>query len=399
MVNLIRSREFEASLVLVKQEFDVAKVKDQVLRGFRNAALSSGMRQKEYQEMFKDEDVIISYFINAAKVYSIVAALTCLMQSNRLEITSYLEELGIRDIQMKQWERVLAQYKVPSALIELIRISYSPVSLPDGTLAISLPCELNELNPMDYLFTSYVETLISKVYGSSLSASVRNNTLDLYPLCYQHIAKTEAVAAVYKENTEFIPDRERINNAIKGYIGWLSKGKKGRLFPDARKVMDVCEEKGLVSDDITPEFIKSITERLDYDMFKYHLYTTQTSKDLVSPAIEASVSLLDTDLLFPADCELLMTSGQIHGTMSTVHSIRMVNLQLLNQLEDKESNVIQVDKVIGFRSLDDLKDAPLVIDRALQRYRVSMVTESDMQEWWLETFMEKSSSNHGFTKN
>lgn len=377
MENLLRSREFEASIIKVKHDFDLSEIKTELMQGFRITALSSGLRQKDLESL--TDGIVLRYFQNAAEAYAIVSALHALSSSSRLEVKSYLQTLGFGDVTMQMWERVMTQFKVPSALTELFRLSYSPVVLNDGTIAIALPRDLKECSPMQYLFTKYEDTLIAKLYTSSLAHSVRTSAFDLFPMVYQHLTAPVHVDAVYRKETEYVVNKTRVDAAALEYAKYLKNGKKGKLSVDAQAVRKVAEDKGLE--------IENLTQQLDYSDFTYKIYDTKERQILVSDAVDVPAGHATSDVMFPQDADCLFTSGQIFGCFSKISSIQQLLIRdIINSSEDWEQ--IQPKTIIGFSNLETTATAPVVIDRSLVCYAIDRIAMQDMKDWWLKTFME-----------
>ena len=380
MKDLLRSREFEASIIIVKHDFDLSEIATELMQGFRITALSSGLRQKDLESL--SDNIVLRYFRNAAESYAIVAALHALNSSSRLEVKSYLQTLGFGDVAMQMWERVLSQYKVPSALTELFRLSYSPVVLNDGTIMIALPRDLYECNSMEYLFTQYEDTLIAKLYTSSLAPAVRTSAFDMFPMVYQHLTAPVHVDPVYRKDTEYVVNRSRVDAAVLEYARYIKAGKKGKLSVDAQAVRKVAEDKDIEVD--------SLSEKLEYQDFKYKIYDTVEKQVLVTPAVNVPSGHATSDVMFPQDMECLFASGQIFGCFSKITKVQQLLIRdIINSNEDWE--VIQPSTVIGFSNLETTVMAPIVIDRSLVCYAIDRITQQDMKDWWLKTFMETNS--------
>lgn len=381
MINLLRSREFDASIIKVKHDFDLSEIKTELMQGFRITALSSGLRQKDLESL--TDDIVLHYFKSAAEAYSIVSALHALKSSSRLEVTSYLQTLGFGDVTMQMWERVLSQFKVPSALTELFRLSYSPVVLNDGTMVIALPRDLEQCNPMQYLFTKYEDTLVSKLYTSSLAHCVRTGANDLFPMVYQHINAPVHINAVYRKETEYVVNRSRVDAAVLEYAKYLASNKKGKLSVDAEQVRAVAEREGLEA--------KDLSKKLNYDDFKYRIYDTRDRQILVSEAKDIPSSHATSDVMFPIDMDCLFTSGQIFGCFSKITTIQQL---LVRNIVNRNEEWVQIQpkSIIGFSTLETTVSAPVVIDRSLVCYAIDRISQQDMRDWWLKTFMEQPHS-------
>lgn len=375
----MRSREFEASIIIVKHDFDLSEIKTELMQGFRITALTSGLRQKEVEDM--SEEHVLRYFRKAGMAFAICSSLQALNGSSRLEVKSYLQNLGLNDMRLQMWERVLAQYRVPSALTELFRLSYSPVVLGDGTLILAMPCDISQCNPMDYLFTNYIDTLISRVYTSSLAHCLRTDVASVYPMVYQHVTHASHIPAQYTSDVEWVVDRERVDAAVKEYAQYLTKGKKAKLSDDAMHVRNVAEKRDLSVD--------QLAVKLSYDDFKFSISTSKVVKKLVTPAIDVEQSPIMRDLMFPEGSDVLIISGQIFGAFSRIANIKQIDIRSIIK-HDEAWKEIQVERVIGFSSLENTSTAPIVIDKSLVRYAVDRVSKADQADWWLKTFMEKA---------
>ena len=380
MVNLIRSREFEASIIKVEHDFDLSEIAIELMQGFRITALSSGLRQKDLESL--TDDIVLRYFSNAAEAYSVVSSLHALSSSSRLEVKSYLQTLGFGDMTMQLWERVLSQYKVPSALTELFRLSYSPVVLNDGTIVIALPRDLSKCDPMKYLFTKYEDTLIAKLYTSSLAPAVRTSAFDMFPMVYQHRTKPVRVKAVYRTESKLVANQLRVNKAISELFEFKRNGENGELSQDAKQVQSIIETRGLD--------LHHIVDNLDYSWFDNSIYDREEHQVLVTPAMTIPSSHATGDVMFPQDMDCLFVSGQIYGAFSKISNIYQLSIRdIINSNEDWER--IHPKQIIGFSNLETTATAPVVIDRSLVCYDTDGLSRQDTKDWWLKTFMENGS--------
>lgn len=379
--NVLRlSREFEASIIYVKHEFDCSRIQSEIERGFRVSALNSGLRQNELEKITSND--VLNYFKDAAKAFAIVSSLTALDQSPKLGLRPFVIELGYTDIKKQLWDKVLQQFKVPSGIVELFRLSYSPVIMQDGSLILPVTRDELKLDPKKFMFTSFTYSNIAKVYSSALAASTRANVFDAIPMVYQHISKSYEVEAIFNEQYEFPVDKDRVNKAVANYVKAMLSNSK--LKGDALKVRDVCTDHDI-------EFSKldnpsDLSQLLEYDWFKSVFYTTIKNKVEVAPAKTVESKDLTSDLFLPEGYEDLINSGQIFGVFSKIASLHK---QLINGCVDQmDCKEITPDSVTGGVNLEDQVDIPLLIDKSLLRYRVEHYDYDIATSWWFKVLSE-----------
>lgn len=371
------SREFEASIIYVKHSFSHSRIDSDIQRGFRVAALASGLRQKEVDRITPDD--VIEYFEKAAKAFAIVSSLNAIEQSPKLGFKPYVIELGYSDIRKQLWEKVLQQFKLPSGIVELFRQSYAPVVLQDGSLIVSVTKDELMVDPKSFIFTSFNQSNIAKVYSSGLVASTRTDVFDAIPMVYQHIAKGYHVDAVFDEKYEFPVDEDRVNKAVVSFVE--TKSSKGKLKADAIKLRDVLAEHGIDYDALEDK--SSLPSLVDYSWFKDVFYKTKKNRIEVSPAADVADSAIESDLFLPAGYEDMIRSGQIFASFSKIESLSQ---QLINDHADNnELKEIAVDSVIGGINLESELDIPLVMDKSFHRYSVEHYNMDIMCDWWFNS--------------
>lgn len=379
--NVLRlSREFEASIIYVKHEFDCSRIKSDIEHGFRVSALNSGLRQNELEKIIPDD--VLKYFQTAAKAFAIVSSLTALDQSPKLGLKPFVIELGYNDIRKQLWDKVLQQFKVPSGIVELFRLSYSPVIMQDGSIILPVTKEELAMNPKEFIFTSFNFSNIARVYSSALAASTRANVFDAIPMVYQHISKGYHVDDVFDEKYEFFVDKPRVDKAIADYVKAILSNKK--LTGDALKVRDVLTDHDIDFSNLEDK--STLSSLIEYDWFKNSLYQSRKKRVLVSPATDVASEDITSDLFLPDGYEDLINSGQVFGVFSKIDTIQQ---QLINaDIDGKDLVEIAPELITGGVNLEDVSDIPMLIDKALLRYRVEHYDYSIVADWWFKTLSE-----------
>lgn len=374
------SREFEASIIYVKHSFDHSRIDSDIVRGFRTSALTSGLRQKEAEHITSED--VLRYVESAAKAFAIVSSLNALDQSPKLGLRPFVIELGYNDIRKQLWEKVLQQFKLPSGIVELFRQSYSPVVLQDGSLILPVTRDELMIDPKTFIFSSFDEANIAKVYSSGLVASTRTDVFDAIPMVYQHIALGYHVDSVFDEKYEFPVDNDRVNKAVAAFV--QAKESHGKFSADALKVRDVLSDHGIDYDALEDK--TKLSEMIEYSWFKHVLYKTKKQKVEVSRAIDVPDTVLNSDLFLPVGYEDLIRSGQIYASFS---KIEQISQQLINDRNGHDGLVeITSDKVIGGINLESTNDVPLILDKSLKRYSVAHYDFNIACDWWFNSFAQ-----------
>lgn len=374
------SREFEASIIYVKHSFSHSRIDSDIVRGFRTTALTSGLRQKEL-EYIHSEDVL-RYVENAAKAFAIVSSLSALDQSPKLGLRPFVIELGYNDIRKQLWEKVLQQFKLPSGIVELFRQSYSPVVLQDGSLILPVTRDELMMDPKSFIFSSFNDANIAKVYSSGLVASTRTDVFDAIPMVYQHIASGYHVDSVFDERYEFSVDNDRVDKAVAKFV--QAKESNGKLDADALKVRDVLSEHGIDYDALGDK--TQLSSVLEYSWFEHKFYKSKKKKVEVSPARDVPDMDIDSDLFLPVGYEDLIRSGQIFASFSRIEQISQ---QLINDRNDRDGlKEITSKKVIGGINLESEMDVPLILDKSLKRYSVGHYNFDVVCDWWFNCFAQ-----------
>jgi len=379
--NVIRlTREFEASIIYVKHEFDCSRIQSEISRGFRAAALTSGLRQKELEKITSDD--VLTYFKNAAKAFAIVSSLNALDQSPKLGVRPLVIELGYNDIRKQLWDKVLQQFKVPSGIVELFRLSYSPVIMQDGTIILSVTPDELVADPKSFIFTSFSEVNIAKVYSSGLATSTRTNVFDAIPMVYQHITKEYSVPAVLHDRYKFSVDTSRVEKAVANYVKAMLKGAK--LTGDALKVRDVLSDHDIDFNSLEDK--TQLSQLVSYDWFEHVFYTSESYQEVVTPEKVVPSSLIESDLFLPEGYEDLISSGQIFGALSRISNI--YERAMSEHVFDDDLTEIQLTKVVGGVNLEDESDIPAIVDKSLLRYSVKRYDWNVVSDWWFKTCSE-----------
>lgn len=379
--NVIRlTREFEASIIYVKHEFDCSRIQSDVQRGFRVAALNSGLRQNEIEKITPED--VLSYFKKAAKAFAIVSSLTALDQSPKLGVKPLVIELGYNDIRKQLWDKVLQQFKVPSGIVELFRLSYSPVIMQDGSIILSVDHDELMTDPKSLIFTSFNDVNISRVYSSALAPSTRANVFDAIPMVYQHITKERIIPAVFDEKYQFDVDTARVDKAVADYVKAMLSKKK--LSGDTLKVRDV-----LYDHDIDFETMPNQSElpkRINYTWFSNVFYSSKKVRVEVSPEKRIPLSIIESDLFLPEGYEDLISSGQIFGSMSKIATLN--ERAIKDHVYSDRFTEIAPQHVVGGVNLEDESDIPLIVDKSLLRYSVAHFDWNIACDWWFKTMSE-----------
>jgi hypothetical protein len=269
------------------------------------------------------------------------------------------------------WDKVFSQFKLPSGIVELIRQSYSPVVLDDGSIYICATEDDMRSDPRQFIFTTYQALNIASVYGSALVGTFRSSTWDLIPLVTQYIKSDP------NQRGKGLLNSTLIKEYIREYREWVVGSDDNDPSDKASLIIDYLYDSHIMADgdqynpDVTIDF-KELAKYLN-------------SRGVSEIYVKDTHSVFNNEVALPAGYEDLIRSGQIFGHVSEIQSIRTCPIVKLVGTHTFERS--QPATVVGFSKDKSIATIPSIVKAGLNVYDTSFISRDDILRWWNDKFM------------